>query len=503
MTATPSTPDAGNFRSNEVGDLHLPFEATKPSVPHPRAITSTPAIRMRQRASQKWRLRTLVALDVLSILTGLLVASLFQWGVSDLSGSTVSWLWTFTLAISVWLIMLWKLQSRRIGILGDGPEEYRRVLRASTYAGVIVAAIAFVLSVNLAPQFLLGGFAVGTAVMVTSRHLARRATRQQRVQYPALHQTFVVSSTGMQDVVRQYLEKTEGLFQNVGAWTLMAGADPDPTRVVNAAVRAGANTLVYVPASHDDPEWPRQLSWAMETKDMDLFVVPSLTQVAEPRLSLQPVEGMPLLKVEMPNFSGPARVAKRLIDVVGAVLALVLLSIPWLIITAMIRMTSDGPAIYKQTRVGSHGELFTCWKFRTMYQGADAERQKLRAESGQQGQAFKLRGDPRVTSFGHFLRKFSIDELPQLINVLQGHMSLIGPRPHPCDDVAEYDRVAHRRLLAKPGLTGLWQVSGRSELDWDEAIALDLYYVENWSLSMDFLIALRTAKAVLAGKGAY
>jgi exopolysaccharide biosynthesis polyprenyl glycosylphosphotransferase len=217
----------------------------------------------------------------------------------------------------------------------------------------------------------------------------------------------------------------------------------------------------------------------------------------------------------MPRFSGPARVAKRALDIVGASLGLLVLGLPMLLIGWLIRRDSPGPAIFKQTRAGVRSETFQCWKFRTMHADADAQRAALRAAQEaaavtegidlREGHAatFKMADDPRITRTGRWLRKYSIDELPQLVNVLKGEMSLVGPRPHPLDDVERYDDVATRRLLAKPGMTGLWQVSGRSNLDWEQAVRLDLYYVENWSLASDLLILMRTVKVVLAGSGAY
>ena len=182
-----------------------------------------------------------------------------------------------------------------------------------------------------------------------------------------------------------------------------------------------------------------------------------------------------------------------------------------LVIAWLIRRDTPGPAIFKQSRAGVRSETFDCWKFRTMYAGADAERAALREAAAQEdsmgakadGATFKMAADPRVTRTGRWLRRYSLDELPQLVNVLRGEMSLVGPRPHPLDDVERYDDVATRRLLAKPGMTGLWQVSGRSDLDWEESVRLDLYYVENWSLATDLLILLRTVKVVVAGSGAY
>jgi exopolysaccharide biosynthesis polyprenyl glycosylphosphotransferase len=218
---------------------------------------------------------------------------------------------------------------------------------------------------------------------------------------------------------------------------------------------------------------------------------------------VEPVESLSFVRVDMPKMSGAALVLKAITDVVGSSLMLILLGLPMLLFALLIRRGSPGPAIFKQQRVGLDGRLFWCWKFRTMYADADSQRAALREAQGGHGATFKMARDPRVTPIGRFLRRFSLDELPQLVNVWRGDMSLVGPRPHPQDDVERYDDLAVRRLRARPGMTGLWQVSGRSDLSWDESVRLDLYYVENWSLSMDFVIMASTVWAVASGRGAY
>ncbi|MEI8082923.1 MAG: exopolysaccharide biosynthesis polyprenyl glycosylphosphotransferase, partial [Actinomycetes bacterium] len=196
-------------------------------------------------------------------------------------------------------------------------------------------------------------------------------------------------------------------------------------------------------------------------------------------------------------------VAKRTIDLVGSALLLIILGIPMLILGLIIRLTSPGPALFRQPRAGKEGEPFTCWKFRSMVQDADEQRPALR-EGQEAGEAtFKIQDDPRVTTVGRFIRRYSLDELPQLVNVLRGDMSLVGPRPHSFDDVELYNEMATRRLTIKPGMTGLWQVSGRSDLDWERNVLLDLYYVENWSLGLDITIFMKTLVAVARGQGAY
>jgi exopolysaccharide biosynthesis polyprenyl glycosylphosphotransferase len=235
-----------------------------------------------------------------------------------------------------------------------------------------------------------------------------------------------------------------------------------------------------------------------------MVVAPELTDVAGPRVHVSPVEGLPLMWVDQPAFTGARRVVKRGLDVVGATLLLVLMGPALLIVGLVVRLTSRGPALYRSTRLGVHGRPFTVLKFRTMYVGADQSRAELlELNEFDGGILFKMRRDPRVTPIGRILRKLSIDELPQLINVIGGTMSLVGPRPPLPDEVERYGVHVRRRLLVKPGMTGLWQVSGRSDLSWEEAIRLDLYYVENWSLGLDLAIVLRTIWVVLTGRGAY
>jgi exopolysaccharide biosynthesis polyprenyl glycosylphosphotransferase len=248
----------------------------------------------------------------------------------------------------------------------------------------------------------------------------------------------------------------------------------------------------------------RRLAWSLEERAVDLVVATGLLDVAGPRLSIRPAAGMPLLHVERPAMSGARRVVKRAVDWCLA-LGLTIAALPVLVaIGIAIRLDSPGPVLFRQTRVGARGETFSMLKFRSM--GVDAEQRLAElASAADAGNTvlFKMRRDPRITRVGGFLRRYSLDELPQLINVLRGEMSLVGPRPPLPVEVAGYESDAVRRLRVRPGLTGLWQVSGRSDLSWDESLRLDLWYVDNWSLVLDLQIIVRTARAVLRGKGAY
>jgi exopolysaccharide biosynthesis polyprenyl glycosylphosphotransferase len=237
---------------------------------------------------------------------------------------------------------------------------------------------------------------------------------------------------------------------------------------------------------------------------VELLVAPGLTEVAGPRLHMRPFIGLPLVHVEEPEFRGPKRLVKEVLDRLGAA-ALVLLVLPVLLAIAVaVRVDTPGPVFFRQQRIGKTGRPFTMLKFRSMVVDAEARRAELAARNqNADGLLFKVADDPRVTRVGRLLRRLSLDELPQLLNVLGGSMSLVGPRPPLPSEVARYDDDVRRRLLVKPGLTGLWQISGRSDLTWEEAVRLDLRYVENWSLALDLSILWRTFSAVLHADGAY
>ena len=273
--------------------------------------------------------------------------------------------------------------------------------------------------------------------------------------------------------------------------------------VVEIAGRLGADTIAVTSASETAAQYLRQLSWQLEGTGIELLVAPGLIEVAGPRLHIRPLEGLPLLSIEQPRFEGWQSVIKGGLDRVTAALGLLLLAPVLCAIAVAIKVTSPGPVLFRQERVGVNGKAFTMLKFRSMVVDADSQLDALQAQNISDGVLFKMRVDPRVTRIGGVLRRLSLDELPQLFNVLGGSMSLVGPRPPLPAEVARYDASVHRRFLVKPGLTGLWQVSGRSDLPWEEAVRLDLRYVENWSLAMDLLILAKTVRAVLGSSGAY
>ncbi|MDF2561451.1 MAG: gumD, partial [Microbacterium sp.] len=269
--------------------------------------------------------------------------------------------------------------------------------------------------------------------------------------------------------------------------------------VAQAMAATGADTVAVTSTDELPPDKVKQISWGLEAGRQHLVLAPSIVDVAGPRVQTRPVAGVPLMHVETPKFSSGQRFLKRTFDLAAATLIVVALS-PILIITALVvALTSRGPVLYRQRRIGLRGQEFRMLKFRSMRVGADEElKTLLKAQGTSETPLFKVQNDPRVTPVGKFLRKYSLDELPQLFNVLGGSMSLVGPRPQIEAEVALYSDSARRRLLARPGLTGLWQVSGRSSLDWESAVRLDLFYVDNWSLAGDLVILARTFKAVVA-----
>jgi exopolysaccharide biosynthesis polyprenyl glycosylphosphotransferase len=331
----------------------------------------------------------------------------------------------------------------------------------------------------------------------------------------AVHRMVVVGTSGeVADLVTHLHRASYAGFRVVAAWTPPhdAGELPAGVRRINvtdrelpaAAADLGADTIALAGEHVLSGVRLRELSWALEGSGVDLVVAPAVTDLAGPRIRVRPVDGLPLLHIERPQLDGGRRLLKEGIDRIGAALLLLALSPLFAAIALAVRLFGGrGPVLFKQTRVGLGGREFTMYKFRTMRWGAEAERAALLAFNQCEGGLFKIREDPRVTPLGRHLRRWSLDELPQIWNVLTGSMSLVGPRPPLGEEVELYEDDARRRLLVKPGLTGLWQVSGRSDLSWSECVRLDLYYIENWSVTFDLLVLCKTVRAVLLGQGAY
>lgn len=478
--------------------------------PHPVEIRATPHNDAAQ-GTQRWArlvIRYQQRAVVLDALTVLGVGAPFLVHVYGASRATAG-LVAMTVLGMAGLVALSRGYERRA--LGDGPAEYQALLRAGTVAAVGLMGVSYTTMAEISRLLVFVALPLVTLAMVAVRHGHRRLLHRARERGHAMKRTLVVGEAS--DVVRVARDLTGAAYHGFEVDGLclpslehddevdgipVVGAVADvPQVVVDRAI-----DVVVVAGPGLSGEGLRRLSWALDRVGSQLIVVPDLVEVNGPRLTLRPAAGLSLLEVEV---AAPLRrlVAKTVIDRVAG-LALLVAAAPVIGLAALaVRLTSSGKAFYCQTRVGIDGETFTMWKIRSMYVDADARLAGLSARSDGNGVLFKMRDDPRVTPVGRFLRRFSLDELPQLLNVVRGDMSLVGPRPPLGEEVARYEDSAHRRLRVKPGLTGLWQVSGRSDLSWEESVRLDLRYVDNWSVMMDAMILWKTVRAVLRPTGAY
>jgi exopolysaccharide biosynthesis polyprenyl glycosylphosphotransferase len=397
-----------------------------------------------------------------------------------------------------------------------GTDEYQRVLRGGVGLIAGAALVSYALDLDLARGYVLAALPMAIGTSIVLRFALRKRLHRRRARGDSLRRVILagheLAVIGMTRQLRR--ERYHGL-EVVGA-CLPPGHDgvgvggPQGLTVygtfddvASAVEQADADTVVVLSCPELDGAALRRMAWRLERDEVDLVVASALVDVAGARTTIRPFDGLPMLHVEHPRLHGGSRLVKDLFDRLGALVLLIVLG-PLLVGLALcVRATSRGPVLFRQVRVGRDGRQFRIFKFRSMYVDAEARLAELRHLNEHDGVLFKIREDPRVTRVGRWLRRFSLDELPQLMNVLLGQMSLVGPRPPLPSEVAVYADDVRRRLAVKPGMTGLWQVSGRSDLPWEEAVRLDLRYVENWSLSLDLVILLRTMTAVVRSSGAY
>jgi exopolysaccharide biosynthesis polyprenyl glycosylphosphotransferase len=450
---------------------------------------------------QRWQNRyiaCLVLVDALACETAIVLAWLFTGGSANAtSDSNRLVLW----AVPGWVAVLGLSRAYDQGFVGIGAEEFRRVARGGVRCLAVLAVVSLGLKLNLS-RAVVGIIVPGTVLLTFAfRGVCRLGLQRLRSMSQAQHGVVVVgNATSSLDLVL----RLKGMPEQAFAIRRVCCADELTVDDVLTAIReSGADTVAIAGDSGLSAAELRRLGWELEGTAVDLIVSTDLVEVAGPRIHVRPMAGLPLLHVEQPELGGIRRLVKGTYDRVGAFLALAVAAPFMLLLVPVIRMSSHGPAIFRQVRVGLHGELFTVLKFRTMRIGAHDELGELQHLNESDGPLFKLRADPRTTRVGAILRRYSIDELPQLLNVLFGHMSLVGPRPPLPEEVATYGPSVGRRFLVKPGLTGLWQVSGRADLSWEQTVRLDLSYVENWTPALDLQILLRTVAVVLRRKGAY
>jgi len=396
-------------------------------------------------------------------------------------------------------------------VLGEGPEEYRTLGRGLIAAAVLVALGGLLFGALEVQPWVFFVVPAVALVLFPQRYLLRQILHRKRRRGLCL---LPVMAAGSAETVADLIERTrqeahvgwrvEAVCTSTGHGEIEGVPVVGRLEELSRHVRRGGYRVVAITGDqYWNPQRLQRLAWDLEGTSSEMVVAPVLMEVAGPRLNVSGVLGMPLLRVTAPAFSGGRRLVKEVVDRCGAALLLALFSPLLLAIAVAVKAGDGGPVIYRQRRIGKDGEAFTMIKFRTMVVDAHLVRQGLEEANEGAGPLFKMKRDPRITKVGGMLRRYSLDELPQLFNVVAGSMSLVGPRPPLPEETAAYVPAARRRLLVKPGLTGLWQVSGRSDLSWEESIRLDLRYVEDWSLALDLVILWKTFRAVLAGKGAY
>ncbi len=461
-------------------------------------------------------LRALLLVDAVAALVGALVAYALHPDGSDSANLQILPLrLAVVLMAPFWALALWLQRAYDRRRVGTDPELYRKVLGASgLLAGGLAASALLVDSMSLFRQVIIA-IVLAAALTPIARAAARAGLSRAGVNVEQRRVLLVGHARSVAGFAAQVRPNRAPWLRIMGA-CLVGPTEPDEQESLQINVQGDLNSVVDTASAMEcdavivlncpevDGPVLRELSWRLHDQGIELAIVPILVGVAAERILVDTVDGLPLMHIRAPILSGPMRAVKEGVERATAAFALALLSPLMLSLAVLVRATSPGPALFRQVRVGLNGAEFVCLKFRTMVADAEKLREQLEhLNEKSDGVLFKIRRDPRITAVGRILRKCSLDELPQLINVLRGEMSLIGPRPPLPEEAAQYTDEVRRRLAVKPGLTGLWQVSGRSMLSWDESVRLDLSYVENWSPQLDAKILLRTTSAVVRGTGAF
>ena len=463
----------------------------------------------RTSAWTKDYLRRAAIADLGCAVVGVFVAAQIRFG-SDVTETYL--VLSLTLPL-LWVAALWLAGGYDVRFIGTGSDEFRKVLAAGVSLTATVAIFSYAVNIELSRAYVVIALPSVTVFDLAARYGIRKRLHRQREAGQCLLTVVAVGhELAVANLVTElHRDRYHGLTV-VGACVIRPGECDEVVGVpvygglddVTAAVKAfGADTVAVLACPEMDGVRLRSLAWELEKTGTDLCLSPALLDVAGPRTTIRPTAGLTLLHVDHPQLAGLRLVLKGLFDRCVAAVALILLAPVLATLAAVIRLCDRGPALFTQTRVGKNGHVFRIYKFRTMVADAEQRRAELLPSNDSDGVLFKLRADPRVTALGVYLRRWSIDELPQLLNVLLGHMSLVGPRPALPDEAERYAEHVRRRLVVKPGLTGLWQINGRSDLSWDESVRLDLRYVENWSFALDLQILWKTLSAIVGGSGAY
>lgn len=480
-------------------------------------ITTQPVTAGVHTPFRRWERRYVLMLcgcdAVVSLIAGLIAFEVRFGVVTHYTGTYV--LLSVILPIA-WFAAAALARAYEARFLFVGTEEYQRVIAAGVALIALLAVVSYAGKMDIARGYVVIALPGTILGVLVTRYAARKWVHRRRREGRFMQRVLLVGyERGVKSLAGQlHREQFHGMYV-VGACLPQGWSEGTSSTDIGidvygnfddvdvAVALAGADTVAILSTPEWDGEALRRLAWKLERAHVDLVVAPALMDVAGPRTTIRPVDGLPLLHVEHPALTGARRVAKEVFDRAAAGAALFFLSPVFGVLAVSVWLCDRGPAFFRQDRVGKNGTVFEVLKFRSMYTDAEARLAELREQNEGDGVLFKIRDDPRVTPVGKWLRRFSLDELPQLVNVVRGQMSLVGPRPPLPSEVEQYAADVRRRLVVKPGLTGLWQVSGRSDLSWDESVRLDLRYVENWSIALDVMILCRTLTAVVRSRGAY
>ncbi|WP_029430311.1 sugar transferase [Blastococcus sp. URHD0036] len=471
-------------------------------------------------ARRAWRtayVRRLMVVDEIVAGVAACLGYLVRFGPSDASTDHMPFLLALLLP-AVWVLAMLFGRAYEQRFLWEGPEEYRRVFTASMMVLAGVGTISWAFQLDVARGFVVLALPLAALLTLVARYVQRQMLHRERSRGQKMQTTILVGHRGGVASLDEQLDREAFHGYRVIGCCLPAAQQSDAkdafnglpvlgdlTEVADVVKAYEVDTVAVLPCPELDGSALRRLGWELEATDAELLLAPAVTEIVGPRVRIRPVSGLPLLHLERPELKGVRRLTKEAFDRTSAALGLLFLAPVLIGVALAIAGTSRGPVFFRQERVGRDGRTFSMLKFRSMVVDADRMVEKLVAEAGSDGNGvlFKQKADPRITRVGRVLRRYSIDELPQLINVIKGDMSLVGPRPPLQREVEKYGFDMHRRFLVKPGLTGLWQVSGRSDLSWDDSVRIDVRYVENWSLAFDFMILWKTVGAVVRGSGAY
>lgn len=482
--------------------------------------TTSVAVSARARWESPYALRLLVT-DVVIVAAAVLLAQYIRFGTAELPRGASNRLTAYSILFALlWLSALAIFRTRSPRVIGDGLDEYRHVISASFWIFGAIAIASLIFKLEPSREYLAVTLPIGTAGLLLGRQFWRKKITRERSSGGCQRLVLAIGDQRAVSVLaREITRRRSNGYRIVGVGVPYYGEPRGETLLVNGQevpilgdeIRAlagitecGADTVAITGTEHFGADGIRKLLWQLEALDVDLVVSPGVIDIAGRRLVMRPVSGYQLIHVEKPQYQGAKRFQKRAFDFCFALAALAAVSPILLAAMIAIKLTSRGPVFYAAERIGLDGQPFTMLKLRTMVTDAEAQLEKLVDRNESQGAVlFKIRDDPRITVVGGILRRYSLDELPQFINVLKQEMSVVGPRPPLRREVEAYDGDVKRRLLVRPGVTGLWQVSGRSDLSWEESVRLDLSYVENWSMGGDLVIIFKTLRAVLRREGAY